>query len=55
MTLEPRRRPPSLDRPSRGRTILGTLELLATTAVVLALIALAIWFFFFAHGPLLRV
>jgi hypothetical protein len=47
--IEPRRRDPS-----RARTIIGTIELLAGTAVVLALIALAIWFFFFAHDPLLR-
>ena len=50
MTLAPRRRDPS-----RARTIIGTLELLAATIVVLALIALAIWFSFFAHDPLLRV
>jgi hypothetical protein len=49
VTPEPRRRDPS-----RARTILGTIELLAVGAVVLALIALAIWFFFFAHNPLLR-
>ena len=30
-------------------------ELLAATVVVLALIALTIWFFFFARNPLLRV
>ncbi len=41
--------------PSRARTILGTIELLAASAVVIALVALAIWFFFFAHDPLLRV
>ena len=46
---EPRRRDPS-----RARTIIGTIEVLAGTIVVLALIALAIWFFFFAHNPLLR-
>lgn len=48
--LEPRRRDPS-----RARTVLGTIELLAASAVVLALIVLAVWFFFFAHDPLLRV
>ena len=48
--IEPRRRDPS-----RSRTIIGTIEVLAVSAVVLALIASAIWFFFFAHGPLLRV
>jgi hypothetical protein len=51
---EPPRRWPSSDRPSRARTIIGTIEVLAGTVVVLALIALAIWFFFFAHNPLLR-
>lgn len=40
---------------SRTRTLIGTIELIAGTVVVLALIALAIWFFFFAHNPLLRV
>ena len=49
MTPEPRR-----SDPSRTRTILGTIELVAAGAVVLALIALTIWFFFFAHNPLLR-
>lgn len=50
MSGDPRRRDPS-----RSRSVIGTIELLAATAVVLALIALAIWFFFFAHNPLLRV
>jgi hypothetical protein len=49
MAPEPRRRDAS-----RTRTIIGTIELLFATAVVLALIALAIWFFFSAHDPLLR-
>jgi|GEM_PF-6225071 len=48
--IEPRRRDPS-----RTRTIIGTIEVVAVTVVVLALIAFAIWFFFFAHNPLLRV
>ena len=47
--LHPRRR----DR-SRGRTVLGTVELVAGLLVALALVALAIWFFGFAHNPLLR-
>jgi hypothetical protein len=46
VNLEPRRRDPS-----RGRTILGTIEVLVATAVVIALIAFLIWFFFFAHNP----
>jgi predicted nucleic acid-binding Zn ribbon protein len=32
----------------------GTIELVAVMVVVLALIALAVWFFLFAHNPLLR-
>ena len=52
--IEPRRRRPIFDRPSRTRTIIGTIEVLAGTVVVLALIAFAVWFFFFAHDPLLR-
>lgn len=47
--LEPRRR----DR-SRARTVLGTIELLAATAVVLAIIAFLVWFFVSAHDPLLH-
>jgi hypothetical protein len=41
-----------LDPPSR--TLIGTLELLAALAVGLALLALAVWFLFFAHNPLLH-
>jgi hypothetical protein len=33
---------------------LGTLELIAVCVVLAALIALGVWFFFFAHNPLLR-
>lgn len=47
--IEPRRRDPS-----RARTILGTIEVMARALVVLALIAFLVWFFFFAHDPLLR-
>jgi hypothetical protein len=36
------------------RVWLGTLELVAVVVVVLAIIALAVWFLFFAHDPLLR-
>ena len=42
---EPGRRPPLW---------LGTLELIAVCVVLAALIALGVWFFFFAHNPLLR-
>ena len=45
----PRRRDPS-----RARTILGTIEVLAVGAVTIALIVFAVWFLFFAHNPLLR-
>ena len=44
-TPEPGRRPPLW---------LGTLELIAVCVVIAALIALGVWFFFFAHNPLLR-
>jgi len=42
---EPGRRPPPW---------LGALELVAVCVVIAALIALGVWFFFFAHNPLLR-
>ena len=37
------------------RALIGTIELVATLIVVLAIVALAVWFLFFAHNPLLRV
>jgi hypothetical protein len=42
---EPGRRPPLW---------LGTLEVVAVCVVLAALIALGVWFFFFARHPLLR-
>jgi hypothetical protein len=39
----------------RKRELIGTIEVIATAVVVLALIAFAVWFLFFAHNPLLRV
>jgi hypothetical protein len=33
---------------------LGTIELIAALVVVLALVALGVWFFFFARHPLLH-
>jgi hypothetical protein len=36
------------------RTRLGAIELVAVLVVILALVALAVWFFFFARNPLLR-
>jgi hypothetical protein len=38
----------------RRRVWIGTLELIALTIVVLAIIALAVWFLLFARNPLLR-
>lgn len=39
----------------RKRAWIGTLELIATIVVVLTIVALVVWFVFFAHDPLLRV
>jgi len=50
--VQPRRRL-LLDEPQR-RAWLGTLELVVALVVVLALVALAVWFFVFAHDPLLH-
>jgi preprotein translocase subunit SecE len=38
----------------RKRTLIGTIELIATLVVVLAVVAFIVWFLFFAHDPLLR-
>jgi hypothetical protein len=38
----------------RRRELIGTIEVIAVLIVVLAVIALAVWFFFFAHDPLLH-
>ena len=38
----------------RRRARLGAIELIAVLVVVAALIAFAVWFFAFAHNPLLR-
>ena len=38
----------------RRRELIGTIELIVTLVVVLALIAFVVWFFLFAHNPLLR-
>jgi hypothetical protein len=37
------------------RELIGTIELVVTLVVVLAVIAFGVWFLFFAHNPLLRV
>jgi hypothetical protein len=39
----------------RRRALIGTVELIATLVVVLAIVAFLVWFLFFAHNPLLRV
>jgi hypothetical protein len=38
----------------RKRALIGTIEMIATLVVVLAIVAFVVWFLFFAHGPLLR-
>jgi hypothetical protein len=38
----------------RRTTWIGVLEMLAVFIVVAAILALAVWFLFFAHNPLLR-
>lgn len=38
----------------RRRTRRGTIELVATLVVVASLVALVVWFFLFAHNPLLH-
>jgi hypothetical protein len=37
------------------RAFIGTVETIATLVVIVSVIALIVWFFFFAHDPLLRV
>jgi preprotein translocase subunit SecE len=46
-----------LERPEerKRRAFVGTVELIATAIVVLAIVAFLVWFLFFAHDPLLRV
>jgi hypothetical protein len=39
---------------ARRRERRGAIELLAVAVVIVALLALAVWFFFFAHNPLLH-
>lgn len=50
----PRRDPDDWPLDTRRRARLGAIELVAVMIVILALVALAVWFFFFAHNPLLR-
>jgi hypothetical protein len=45
-----------MEREERDRrAVIGTIELIATLVVVLAIVAFLVWFLFFAHDPLLRV
>lgn len=44
-----------MERQQRKRELIGTIELIATLVVVLAVIAFAVWFLLLAHNPLLRV
>jgi preprotein translocase subunit SecE len=44
----------SVDREARKRHWIGAIELIAVTVVVLAVLALAVWFVFFARHPLLH-
>ena len=37
------------------RALIGTIELVATCVVVVAILVFVVWFLFFAHDPLLRV
>jgi hypothetical protein len=39
---------------SRRRELIGTIEVIAVLVVVIAVLALGVWFLFFAHDPLLH-
>ena len=39
---------------SRRRELIGTIEIIAVIVVVLVVLALGVWFLFFAHNPLLH-
>jgi hypothetical protein len=43
-----------MDLEPRKRVLIGTIEMIAATVVVLAIIALVVWFLFFARHPLLH-
>jgi hypothetical protein len=55
---EPRELPidqrPDLLPDSRTRARRGAIELVVVGVVILALVCFAVWFFLFAHNPLLR-
>jgi hypothetical protein len=42
-----------VEPPKRG--LIGAVETIATLVVMLAIVAFLVWFFFFAHNPLVRV
>jgi hypothetical protein len=45
-----------MDPAERGRrALIGAVETIATFVVILVVVAFLVWFFFFAHNPLLRV
>jgi hypothetical protein len=37
------------------RDLIGAIETIATLVVMLVIVAFVVWFFFFAHNPLVRV
>jgi hypothetical protein len=39
---------------SRRRELVGAIEIIAVLVVLLAIVALGVWFLFFAHDPLLH-
>jgi hypothetical protein len=43
-----------MDLEPRKRQWIGTIEMIAVTVVVLAVLALLVWFLFFARNPLLH-
>jgi hypothetical protein len=43
-----------IDLESRKRQWIGVIELIAVAVVVIAVLALAVWFVFFARHPLLH-
>jgi hypothetical protein len=46
---------PDVESQRTRRELIGTIEVIVTLVVVLAVIAFVVWFLFFAHNPLLRV
>jgi hypothetical protein len=54
MPASTRRRQRPAEYRSRGSRVTNSLEFIAVAVVLGAVIAMAIWFFFFAHGGLLE-